>query len=430
MNGNQGHTAHELCLGALADDVAALQRPTVESTARLRQARNRLVLSARALASARGGREAYGLRARRWTPLALAAGAALAIALVVSRREQPLTFAAGPQEGQEGQEGEKGKEGSARLGVPLRAPAHAPLPLTFSDGTAFTVAPRSQLTVTDVAAHGAGVVLNEGALVAAVVPRARSRWRVQAGPYTVAVTGTRFTVEWHPRSRSFQLTLQEGAVTVFGPSFGPNGRRVTPQETLRAGPEPPPAPPPVAAPRPVMPLGAAAPASGERPGVAAIRQAPAARSTWKRLAQAGRYADALGAAEREGFAEICRGAPATDLLILGNAARFAQQPERAKRAFRAARSRRGTSHESAVAAFELGRLAHDVGRRYRDAADWFALYLREEPGGALAHEAVGRRMEALHRAGDGQAARRAAEAYLDLYPDGPHQGLARQLLRM
>jgi ferric-dicitrate binding protein FerR (iron transport regulator) len=418
MNGHRGHTADELRLGALADDVAALQRPTVESTARLRQARNRLVLSARALPPARGGREASWLRARRWTPLALAAGAALVIALVVSRGEQPLTFAAGPG------------QGSARLGVPLRAPAHAPLPLTFSDGTAFTVAPRSQLTVTDVAAQGAGVVLNEGALVAAVVPRARSRWRVQAGPYTVAVTGTRFTVEWHPRSRSFQLTLQEGAVTVFGPSFGPNGRRVTPQETLRAGPEPPPAPPPIAAPASVAHLGAAAPASGERPGAAAVRQAPAARSTWKRLAQTGRYADALAAAEEEGFAEICRGAPATDLLLLGNAARFAQQPERAERAFRAARARRGTSHESAVAAFELGRLSHDVGRRYRDSADWFALYLREEPAGALAHEAVGRRMEALHRAGDRQAARRAAEAYLGLYPDGPHQGLARQLLRM
>jgi outer membrane protein assembly factor BamD (BamD/ComL family) len=71
-----------------------------------------------------------------------------------------------------------------------------------------------------------------------------------------------------------------------------------------------------------------------------------------------------------------------------------------------------------------------VGRRYRESADWFGVYLREEPRGALAREASGRQMEALHQAGDAAATRAAAESYLRLYPDGAHQALARQLLRM
>ena len=419
MSGGRIPPGPPLDAGALADDVAAVQRPVVESATRLRQARNRLLLST----APRGFREPGARRALRWIPPVLAAAAAVTFALAWNREELPLTFGTGSQEMR------------VELGAPLLAPADAPLPLRFSDGSAFTAAPRSRLTVMEVGPEGAGVVLNEGALVAAVVHRAQSRWRVQAGPYTVAVTGTRFAVEWHPSSRSFLLTLHEGAVTVFGPSLGTDGRRVTPHETVRLGPVPspsqPPPPPPSPLSSPAMDAASASTAAAERGRAVALSESQApGRTTWKWLAQAGRYAEALAAAEGDGFAWLCRRAPVSDLLLLGNTARFAQQPERAEQAFRATRARGGASHESAVAAFELGRLAHDVGRRYHDSADWFAIYLREEPGGALAHEASGRRMEALHRAGDVRAATGAAEIYLRRHPDGAYQGLARELLRM
>ena len=62
------------------------------------------------------------------------------------------------------------------------------------------------------------------------------------------------------------------------------------------------------------------------------------------------------------------------------------------------------------------------------AADWFSTYLREQPSGALAREALGRLIEAYQAAGDRVSARATAERYLKSYPDGPHATLARQAL--
>jgi transmembrane sensor len=414
MKGHHEPPVRELDLGDLPDEIATVQRPVVESAARLRQARNRLLRTGPSVFPRRASRS-WVPRALRWSPFALAVCAIVVFALVWGRGEPTLTFEVGS------------RDVAVRLGAPVQA-TDAPLPLRFSDGSTFTIGHRSRLTVADVSSRGAGLVLNEGALEAVVVHRAQSHWRVQAGPYTVSVTGTRFAVEWRPQSRSFRLTLHEGAVTVYGPSLGATGRRVVPRETVHLGPEPAPA----AGTSPSPPL-APATAGATPTSLAARDRVPAAPPsgppTWKRLAQAGRYVDALAVADAEGFAALCRRAPAADLLLLGNTARFAQLPDRAELAFRATRARKGAGHESAVAAFELGRLAHDVRRNYRDSAEWFAVYLREEVGGALAHEASGRRMEALHRAGDVRAAAGAAETYLRLYPGGAYQGLARQVLR-
>lgn len=401
----------ELNLGSLADDVSAVQRPIVDSPARLRQVRSRLLVSGRAAATARA-------------PLFLAAlfagGAAVALAIVFVRADQrppaPLSFRTGAS-------GEV-----ASVGAPLRAPGGSSLPVQFSDGSAFTAAPRAEIVVAEVTAHGARLVVERGALTAAVVHRPKSRWRVQAGPYSVLVTGTRFDVAWDPGPRSFSLTLREGGVTVFGPSLPNEGRRVSPNETMRLSPAP-----PTAVDRPSVALRAEAP--NERKAAAADRRAAkttiAARTkSWRELARAGRYADSLAAAEAEGFPALCRRSVAADLILLGNTARFAHRPDRAEEAFRAARVRAEGAHARAVAAFELGRLASDVHRRHLDAADWFAVYLREEPEGALADEATGRRLEALDRAGDREGARRAAARYRAQYPGGPYQNLARKVLGM
>lgn len=418
----------ELDLSTLVDDIVAVQRPVADSAARLRRARSQLLVSARMPPVGRSFADMLRLRAFRWTA-ALTASAALTFALVSLRQPPPLTF-------------EIGTPGvAAQLAAPLRARGDASLPVRFSDGSTFTAAPRSELSVTEVSPEGARVVLDDGAVAAEVVHRAKSRWHVQAGPYTVAVTGTRFAVEWDRRAQTFSLTLDEGGVSVFGPSFGTTGRRVSAHETVRVAPEPPRGVPPSSrtsepspfarASEPSMAARAPEPSSPPPPrhrGLASL-ESPSPRA-WKDLAQGGRYADALAAAEAEGFAALCHRGSATELLLLGNAARFAQNPDRAEQAFRALRGKGDRPHERAVAAFELGRLAHDVGRRYRDAADWFGVYLREEPDGVLAREAAGRQLEALHRAGDVGAARRAAATFRSRYPDGPYQDLARQILGM
>jgi len=163
---------------------------------------------------------------------------------------------------------------------------------------------------------------------------------------------------------------------------------------------------------------------GARTGAA---DTAAGRSSWKQLAQEGRYADALAAAEADGFETACRRASTGDLLLLGETARFAGSPKRAEQALHLVRARPGAKHEAALSAFTLGRIAYDR-RSYRDAARWFETYLREEPSGSLAREAAGRLIEAEKAAGDQLAARDAASAYLAKYPAGPHAGLARTIL--
>src|SRR5258705_2575499 len=49
-----------------------------------------------------------------------------------------------------------------------------------------------------------------------IVPRSGKRWQVGAGPFLVQVTGTRFDVEWDPRTLHFALQMREGTVIVTG----------------------------------------------------------------------------------------------------------------------------------------------------------------------------------------------------------------------
>ena len=53
---------------------------------------------------------------------------------------------------------------------------------------------------------------------------------------------------------------------------------------------------------------------------------------------------------------------------------------------------------------------------------------REQPSGPLMGDAVGRLMEARHRAGDGVAARRDAQRYLERFPRGPYAATASAIL--
>ena len=96
-------------------------------------------------------------------------------------------------------------------------------------------------------------------------------------------------------------------------------------------------------------------------------------------------------------------------------------------AYETARRRFPGNERAAVAAFALGRIAFDQRGNYSDAARWFRSYLTEQPSGRLARDALGRLMEAFHRAGDKASARGEAAHYLELYPTGPHAEFARRV---
>jgi transmembrane sensor len=149
---------------------------------------------------------------------------------------------------------------------------------------------------------------------------------------------------------------------------------------------------------------------------------------WRALVAAGRYAEGVHAAERAGWSRVCRSANAVELLALADAARLSDQTPRAVEALLTLRQRFPGTTSAATGAFSLGRLAFERRGAYAEAARWFATYLDEQPHGPLMGDAVGRLMEARNRAGDGPAARRDAERYLQRFPEGPYAGTARAIL--
>jgi TolA-binding protein len=154
----------------------------------------------------------------------------------------------------------------------------------------------------------------------------------------------------------------------------------------------------------------------------------AATSSWQSLSRQGRFADAYGLIELDGFDATVSKASVAELSLLGDTARFVAKPADALRAYQALRTRGAGSAAAKQAAFSIARVHFDQRAAYAEAARWFRTYLAEQPGGPLAREAEGRLMESLSRAGDRSGARRVAEKYVATYPRGPHERFAQQLL--
>jgi outer membrane protein assembly factor BamD (BamD/ComL family) len=222
--------------------------------------------------------------------------------------------------------------------------------------------------------------------------------------------------------RSLRVSTEEGSVTVAGgcleaPKIVSAGESLEPCPSRQA-PEP-----------DDMPAVEAAPALA--PSVA-----PGARTTatpvrverWRELLAAGRLREALRAAERANFDQVCRTATAKELMALADAGRFFGPSKRAVSALVALRERFPGSAAAGTAAFTLGRIVFENEHAYAQAATWFETYLREQPSGPLMGDAFGRLMEARLRSGDTTRARASASQYLRRFPGGPYSAEARGIL--
>jgi transmembrane sensor len=283
--------------------------------------------------------------------------------------------------------------------------------------------------------------------------------RILGGPFEIHVTGTSFEAGWDPVREELSVTMHRGRVVVrapclaaeraladgdvaviscasppFATSDATHPRAAATSDPSRSsGPGllAPPERPEEGAPHPRRGAALAAPLAVAGSATVAVASPPAPAATalsWRDLARASRYPQALAAAEAEGFGALCDTLPAADLMELGATARLAGHSARAVEAYGAVRRRFGGGDTAATAAFHLGQLAFDGAHALDDAHRWFSTYLAERPGGALAPEALGRAMEAEQRLGDLATARTSAASYLARYPDGAHAALARSLL--
>jgi hypothetical protein len=314
--------------------------------------------------------------------------------------------------------------------------------IRFSDGSEVALSPGSRARLATLDSAGAHLVLESGNADVRVTPHHNARYRVSLGPFAVDVTGTRFDVGFRPSDELFTLTLHEGKVVVSGCVLG-EGRTLLAGETLKASCR--------AGHFEISALGAqvapsaAAPAgSVEATPVAEVAPAPAEaafespratvvapavpNASWQSLSKQGRFADAYGLIEGEGFGAAVARASTVELALLGDTARFVGKPQDALTAYQALRSRAAGTPAAKQAAFSIARVHFDQRAAYAEAARWFRTYLAEQPGGPLAREAEGRLMESLSRAGDRAGAQAVAKGYLEKYAHGPHERVARQLL--
>jgi len=389
---------------------------------------------------------------RRPVSFVLAAACVLCAALVtlLVRRPSALSFAV------------DASSTRGTVGEWIAAGSEGPRVVRFSEGTSLTLAPSAKLRITETTAHGAGVLLEQGSVEASVVHTgADTQWALRAGPFDVRVTGTRFEAAWDPIHETFEITMREGSVIVRSPVLS-SERALVAGEHLRisvrdgalalpasqpnaplkaAAPagsvaltqprDPAPAEPPVVpsananANAGTSAIATAAPRSSATPapGLASTAKAADQEPSWRELASAGKYKEAFEATERVGFVQEIERASSADLSTLTDIARFAGRPALAREALLAQRRRFGARGRSA---FLIGKTAADQQGNAAEGVRWFEVYLSEEPGGALAEQALGRIMELTKK--DSVAARSAAQRSIARYPSGSYAGLARSIL--
>jgi transmembrane sensor len=301
----------------------------------------------------------------------------------------------------------------------------------FPDGTTVLLAAGGEAQVTDVSADGGRVVLRNGRMLISVPPNRGSRWAFAAGNYLVEVKGTRFDLSWHDGSQTFDLEMFDGSVRVSGAGIEPRlvvaGQRLTlggeKHATATASPSSPSVPRADETDEPHK-QPSATPASGGASNGASTRGTPAERPSWQPLALEGKYSEAVRLAEEAGFDGVVARSSASELLLLGDACRFAGKTARAGEAYQSVRTRHAGTLEAKRAIFSLGVLAFPG----KAAVPLFEQYLSEAPGGPLAPEALGRILEVRHRSGERDAAKKLATQYLAQHPKGAHARLAQSIL--
>lgn len=370
-------------------------------------------------------------RARHWVSFAVATCAVLVGIGVTSHRQrtQALTYRIGTS----AQIGE--------IGSYVSAPAASKLDLNFSEGSRVVLEPGARGRVARSTSHGATMVLEDGRASVNVVHRPDTDWRILAGPYVVQVAGTSFEVSYAVATQTFQLDMREGVVRVTGPGLAVPGEIRGTQRLLLA------------------PGSSAVPASSASPSVS--KAADAASSTpqtdapvaspsaagdspaqpvstgfverkksadsWAQLARRAEHLKILELADREGIDHALQSATGPDLFALANAARISGKQQVAARAYRAIRSRFAASAEATSAAFFLGRVYESSDPAI--AISWYEQYCHEAPGGVWVAEALGRRMVLLNASQGSEAARKAAEDYLQRFASGPYAGFAQKILQ-
>jgi ferric-dicitrate binding protein FerR (iron transport regulator) len=317
----------------------------------------------------------------------------------------------------------------------------------FAGGTEVVLEAGARTRVAEVYAQGARILLEEGKARLNVIPRPDAKWLVEAGPYTLQVTGTVFDVAWLGQEESLDLWLREGSVMVTGPLATQGfvvraGQRLVarvrenqllldgqPSEDFRIRLSDRTVDPPVAdVPEPAHPVVPKAARSTEGRAAGGGGSDEGRAPSWSKRLASGDFDGILADAERRGLDNVMSKGARTDLAVLADAARYARRFDLARRTLLVERERFAGSVQANEAAFFLGGLAESEAAPVTSALEWYERYLAESPQGTYASQAWGRKLMIVHRLRGREAAKPLALGYLNQYPKGPYARYAKNLL--
>lgn len=334
---------------------------------------------------------ADGTTRRRRVRAALAAGLLVVVLIGVSlRREQPVEVV-----------------------TPVTAPSGA-RPVVLADGTVIEAGPASDVRI-ETNGDSASVLVAQGhvdvrAPLQAATTVKLGRWTVHVtssahfAADTSQVDGTLVVLEGSVELRDGEVTKSLNAGERFD-LFAVEPPKRTPAERVEVLPEPEPKPvaPVSVKPRPPAPV----------PVVAPVVQ-PAQWSEWVAEGRATAVLDeALPRLD-----DVLREQNAPVLLALADAARFQRRDDVAEQTCETIRRRFPKTAQAATARFTQGRLAEQRGALTQALAHYEA-YDVEAPEGALAAEALARRVQLESTRGDGVRACALAKTYVARFPAGP-----------
>lgn len=274
--------------------------------------------------------------------------------------------------------------------------------VALDDGSTIAIAQGASLEPLENTAERFSLLLHAGTARFDVRPGGPRRWSIEAGLVTVEVVGTAFEVR--REGGAVRVSVSRGRVLVRGESVPDRVRALGAGESIEIGAED----AELAAGEITDDEIAAGEtgAAAELPGGAEVAEGASP------IASRARRADAVPA-------EAATPDVAT-LLAQADEARRAGRIDDALAGYAAAARHEGDP-QAALASFTRGRLALDHGRAADAVTDLHrALALGLPP--ALEETARARLVDALARTGDAAGARRAADEYLEAYPEGAWRG--------
>lgn len=270
----------------------------------------------------------------------------------------------------------------------------APTTWSLSDGSVIEIGAGAILGVTENDGDGVGLTLAAGRAGFEVRPGGPRRWHIDAGACVVEVLGTGFSVDRRPDG-SVRVEVRHGRVAVRS-GASPDVTFLERGESVEV-----PAPTPI-----------------ETVTAAASPAATASEAATTTAATAALAAPVIEAPAATGEASEAAATSPRELLRAAERASEDGRPWDAAPLLRTLVAAHPDDEDAPLAAFTLARIELDRLDHPERAAAAFARALALGLSGDLAEIARARRVEALARAGDRDAATQAAEVYLARHPDG------------